>query len=384
MDASEEAVTGLPFGYVNERMDAYYQAQGKNVMRHEDHVGHKVDWANGEMDIATHRMTNSYTGGVWVGDANEAGKISPDTGVRCYYLAKAHQGTSSPDAFTNNLHEVFYFADCRHTNTANNQKISVAIMEAFGTPGGFTEFMPMCDIERRSNPQDFINLGTNSMNSQYPAGGLGSDREIPTRRCIETGFLVASGDWSNNMYEAWPATLEVANASGKVLASGINLLFDVEEANRYYYPDSLKVQRGYVDAAGNPKGPANLGYSMDLCYDNSLASAGKKYRGGPCDWSTNYGAITNITWDDPRSGFRGINRGMYFQPAILDNAGGPEFWYTDPFGRNGQTAPFAGAVKQQVTAKKLNYSSLMNGVPTDPRVNNREHEDGNGTVHAPN
>lgn len=390
MDAAEEAVTGLPFGYVNEQMDTYYKDQGKNVMRHEDHVGHKVDWANGEADIATHNMSTSTTGGVWVGDANEAGRISPDTGVRCYYLAKPHQGTSSPDAFVNNLHEVFYFSDCRHTNSANNQKVSMAVMEAFGDAGSFINFMPMCKIERRLDEQDRITLGTDAMNSQYPKGDHGSGREIISRQCIEVDFLVPTNDandWSGNMYEAWPAALTIEQSTGKILAGGINLLFDVEEANRYYYPDALKVQRGYVDAAGKPKGPANLGYSMDLCYDRSVP--GRAVHGGPCDVATDYGNIKGITWDDPRSAFKGTNRGMYFQPPYLANSGGPEVWYTDPFGKGGKTTPFPGAVKQLLTPKNLDYNSLLpqnQGYSIDPRVNNRNHSDipNGNTIHAPN
>ena len=80
---------------------------------------------------------------------------------------------------------------------------------------------------------------------------------------------------------------------------------------------------------------------MDLCYDTSLLSVGRKYRGGPCDWATNYGQITGITWDDPRSAFRGVHRGM-------------------------------------------NYSTLIGGLSIDPRVTDREHDDGQGSVHAPN
>lgn len=378
MDPAEEAVTGLPFGYVNEQMEAYYASLGQDVHRHEDHVGHKVDYANGEGDISTHKMSTASSGGVWVGKATSDGIISPDSGVRCYYLAKPHQGTSTPDAFTNNLHEVFYFVDCRHPNPAYNQKVSLAVMEGFGKPGGFTKFMPMCGVERREDPQDFVNIGTDDRNNAYPGGD--GNREIISRDCIEQGFLVPEGRWSGNMYEAWPANLSVETADGRKLATGVNLLFDVENANRYYYPEELKVQRGY----NNPEAGRNLGFSMDLCYDTSLLSQGRKYRGGPCDWSTDYGQLKDIKWNDPRSGFKGTNRGMYFKPPVLNNASGPEFWYTDPYGYNAKTTAFPGAVKQQVSSKTINYTSLTGGVSIDPRVKNMKHSDGNGTVHAPN
>lgn len=376
MDPAEEAVTGLPFGYVNQQMEVYYKAIGRNVMRHEDHVGHKVDWANGEPDIATHGMSNDPNGGVWIGRLTE-GRMLKDTGARCYFLAKPHQGTSTPDAFTNNLHEVFYFVDCRHPDPRYSFKVSLAMMEGFGRPGGFTKFMPLCGIERRSDPQDFVNIGTDDKNNEYPGGD--GDREIPTRDCVEKGFLVPEGQWSGNMYEAWPANLSVEGPNGRRIAWGVSLLFDANDANRYYFPEALKAQRGY----NNPDAGTNLGFTMDLCYDRSLMSQGRRYRGGPCDWATDYGRIRDITWDDPRSGFRGLNRGMYFQPPVLENAGGPEFWYTDPYGYNASPQPFPGAVRQQVTPKNVNLSTLIND-HIDPRVNNRFHDDGGGTVHAPN
>lgn len=377
MDPSEEAVSGLPFGYVNEQYSVFNTAAGKpDLMRHEDHVGHKVEYANGEGDIATDKADNSLTGGVHV----QRNKPIADTGVRCYYLAKPHQGVSTADAFTNNIHEVFYFADCRSSNSAYNQKISIAKLFTFGKPGGFTSFMPLCGIERRSNEQDFVNLGTDAMNSQYPASiSSQGDREIVTRECVEKGILVPSGSWSGNFYEAWPASLDVKDTTGKALVSGINLLFDVEDANRYFYPEALKQKNGYT----NPDAKTNVGFTMDLCYDQSLASQGRIVRGGPCEYATNYGQIKNITWNDPRSAFKGIHRGMYFQPGTLANAGGSEFLYSDPFGNNAKTTPFPGSIKQQISTKNLNYGQIF-GLPTDPRVNDRVHNDGNGTVHAPN
>ncbi len=369
MDPQEEAVSGLPFGYVNEQFDVYNQSKGSATMRHEDHVGHKVDYANGEGEIATHQANNSTTGGVWVGKLGD-GRMAKDTGVRCYYLAKPHQGTSTADAFVNNIHEVFYFADCRHSNTAYNQKVSVAVLQPFGKAGGFTKFMPLCGVERRASDQDFVNIGLTDSNRNYPSGA--GNREIISRDCIEKGFLVPSGQYSGNMYEAWPASLSINRSNGTSLLSGINLLFDVEDANRYY----------------NPTKPNNLAYSMDLCYEE--IAGGRRARGGACEWATNYNSGPNvpasqrIAWNNPRSGFRGIHRGMYFMPAVVSNAGGSEIWYSDPLGGNAQTTPFTGSIKQQMPAKNINYSTLIGGDNIDPRVNDRVHDDGNGSVYAPN
>jgi hypothetical protein len=161
-----------------------------------------------------------------------------------------------------------------------------------------------------------------------------------------------------NMYEAWATSMGIRSAGGKTLASGINLTFDVEEANRYYYPGK----------------PNNLGYSVDLC--SEVLSNGNQARGGICT-----DVPDGIKYNDTRSPFKGIHRGMYFQGPTLNNAGGSEIWYTDPFGGNGQTSPFTGSIKQQISAKNVSYLNLG---PIDPRQNDQIHDNGEGTVHAPN
>lgn len=378
MDSSEEAVSGIPFGYANEQLDVYNASRGQMWMRHEDHVGHKVEYANGEADIATDRNNSSSTGGVWI----QQNSPRIDTGVRCYFFTKVHQGVSTADAFTNNIHEVLSLGECNAPNPAQSMTWAVSVMGVFGKVGQFTSFMPMCGIERRSQAQDAVVIGTNTNNINFPSSTLSNgDREIITRQCIETGFLVPNGQWSGNLYEAWPVNPSIVSSNGTELLNGLSLLFDVEDSNRYYYPEDLKTLRGY----NNPEAGLNRGMTMDLCYDTSLSSIGRVYRGGPCDWATNYGAIKGITWDDPRSAFKGIHRGMYFQSPYINNANGPQYWYTDPFGKNGSQTPFTGSIRQQITNKTINYSSLL---PANnyisPRVNDRFFDDANRTVHAPN
>jgi hypothetical protein len=361
MDPDEAAVSGLPFGFVNEQLDA----AGVGVHRHEDHVGHKVDYANGEPDLATHRMSGDPAGGVWVGKLGN-GRMARDTGVRCYYLAKVHQGAHSADAFRANLHEVMYYASCRHrSNAALDQKISLALLVAFGKPGGFTNFMPLCGVARRNDPRDFVRVPPPP---SFPAG-MG-DREIPSRLCIEhvyrlgQGFLVPPGRFSGNLYEAWPASLRISRGTTDHLVSGINLLFDVLDPGRYY----------------NPGAPQNLGFSMELCYETV---GNRTARHAQCDGATRYRTITDITPHDPRSAFRGLLRGMYFMPPILRNARGPSVWYTNVIGQQARTTPFRGSVRQLITPQTLNYSTLI-GTSIDPRVTLRWHDDGGRTVHLPN
>jgi hypothetical protein len=242
-------------------------------------------------------------------------------------------------------------------------------MEIFGKVGEFVVLADMCG--RGRDPNDKVVLGTDSHNSNFPSSTPEEgSRQIVTRECVERGFLVSQG-FSGNMYEAWPASMAITASTGKRLVEGVDLLFDVGDANRYYYPEARKQQNGY----NNPDAGLNLGYSMDLCYENF---GGRRSSGGQCS-----GVASGVKWNDPRSVFRGINRGMYFDPPITNNSGGSEVWYTDPFGKNGRTTPFVGSVRQFITPKNVNYASFISGA-IDPRVILRVHDDGGRTVHAPN
>jgi hypothetical protein len=393
MDPDEEAWAGLPFGYVNQQADAWFAAQRQATMRHEDHVGHKVEWANDETDIATHRMSTAKDGGVWIGQLGD-GVMTRDTGMRCFFLAKAHQGTSTPDAFRNNLHEVMFFQDCRHKSDLarcadahdltscpdshrQNSRVSLSMLFPFGRGGGFTKFAPLCGTDRRGDPRDFVAAGHSQYSQHYPEGP--GDREIATRDCIEKGFLVAEPQFSDNMYEAWPASLELRTDDDRAVVAGVNMLFDVNDAARYYYPERLKVERGY-DRRRPELAGTDMGYAQDLC-DEALET--RRARTGECDASTAY-RTRQVAWDDPRAAFRGLNRGMYFQPPVIRNQWGAPVWYSDPFGRGASRKPFPGAIRQEVTTRHLDYSQLIAGRPIDPRVALRVHDDGRGTVHAPN
>jgi len=62
----------------------------------------------------------------------------------------------------------------------------------------------------------------------------------------------------------------------------------------------------------------------------------------------------------------------------VNNDGGPEFWYTDAYGRNGQPQPFPGSVRQRVSR---NNSDL--GGFGGPVIGNTRDYGGPG-VRAPN
>ena len=92
--------------------------------RHEDHVGHKVLSVNNVNVIQGDNGTSFF----------------PPSGTAiavCDVLLKFHQGTHSPDAFTNNVHELLFNQRCT-ARTAQVIEARYNAMIPLGRPGGFS------------------------------------------------------------------------------------------------------------------------------------------------------------------------------------------------------------------------------------------------------
>src|SRR5260370_1317435 len=76
------------------------------------------------------------------------------------------------------------------------------------------------------------------------------------------------------------------------------------------------------------------------------------------------GTILGITFDDPRSVFDGTNRAVDINPSFVSNARGPEVWFTDPFGKHGQTQSFPGSIRQFIARINNDRGGLELAGPT--------------------
>lgn len=314
-----DEVGDMPFGYANEQLAIIDPANPRN----EDHVGHKIEWQN---DI-------ELTAG--------GGQFR----IKCDVLTKLHQGTHSKDAFTNNVHEQVYDVSC-----GDGTKFFVTLLTAIGKPGEF----------RRSCDHGFaIQAGTPTPANSPEGGGF---RAIPDRFCIEQEVLVPGGQNSNYfaLNETWETSSAIRRADGHTLAF-FNPYYQVRQASRYY----------------NPAIAPTVGRQVDMCYETE--ANGDHASGGYCESSTQDGQTAGVTWDDPRSTFDGARRIVDVNNNRIDNADGPEVWYTDPYGRNGQTEPFTGSVRQWIARKSNEVGVDVNG----PVIGDGSYYGGNG-VHAPN
>ena len=314
-------VGDLAFGYANEQLDA----ANLGMQRHEDHVGHKIEWENG----------------VRIRPGGGAGAALE---VTCDVLVKLHQGTHSRDAFTNNLHELNYHIRCN-----DRTEMHVTMLSAIGRPG---EFQSACG--------GTIQAGVASP-ANAPAGG--GHRRIPDANCLLSRLLVAPGRDSDfgHLHESWETSNEIKSADGKRLAA-FNPYFQVFRPSRFF----------------DPSLPGVVGRPVALC---ATTIGDRRARGRECEalTSTVNGTLLSVDFDDVRSGFNGARRQVDINDNQISNAGGPAVWYTDPFGRNGRSNAFAGSIRQEIASINNDYGVGING----PVIGGDRNYSGVGT-RAPN
>ena len=277
------ALTGpIPFGVANEALDSW--APGSP--RHEDHVGHKIAWANAVPVVDTFGRATSIT---------------------CDVMVKLHQGTHSKDAFTNNLHELVYVAKC------SDQVFAYAtFLTAIGDPGQF--------IKACVHDVDVVEVVGPATPANSPNGN--GKRRIPDAACVHAGQV--DEEWNTSSQLRTAPSLRMPR--GATLAH-FNPYFNVFFPSRAYDPS----------VTGLVLRP------MDACYAGSIVAI--SVAGRACREATARGTITGITWDDTRSPFNGVARRVAINRLVLPGSA-TMVWYTDPFGQNGQITPFAGSVRQ--------------------------------------
>ena len=312
----------IPFGLANNALDVW-DPLGQ---RHEDHVGHKVEWEN---DI----------------QLNVGGGAGALISVRCDIMTKLHQGSHSKDAFTNNLHEVVYHLRCN-----DGAGFSTTFLVAIGTAG---ELVASCDRGRH------ITVGQPSP-SNSPSGG--GKRAIPDRQCVEQHMLRADGSRSNfnaALRESWEISGKIRREDGRTLAS-FNPYYQVMRPSRFYDPAK-------PDLTGRP---------IEVCYE--VTPDGRQANGDLCETSTGGGQSSGIAYDNPQSQFKGALRFVDINANRVRNPEGPEIWYSDPFGKNARPEPFPGSIRQWIAVAD------NSGFDTHGPVIGKNRDYGHPTVHAPN
>ena len=242
-------------------------------MRHEDHVGHKVEWEN---DVQMHLD----------GIADEV------LNIRCDIMTKLHQGTHSKDAFTNNLHELVYHIKC-----TDGTEMHVTTMNPIGTPGSSPG--PATAPASWSAPPTPANS---------PSGG--GQRVIPDRTCVNRFVLVPR--------DRTPASPTAFTRAGRpTLRSG--------PRTARPWPRSIPTTRSTCRAGStipawrtSPAAP-----SASATRSSPTATGPTARRATPPPATAR---ITGLVQTDPRSPFNGVSRFVDINGNRVDNADGPNVW----------------------------------------------------------
>ncbi|AVT38274.1 hypothetical protein C6W10_19570 [Plantactinospora sp. BB1] len=328
------STVGWPaFGYTSEVM---LDSMPEHSHRHEDHVGHKVLTVNNVNVIQGDNGTSFFP-------------PQGTTIATCDTLLKFHQGTHSPDAFSNNVHELLFNQRCTASNGGQVTEARYNAMIPLGRAGGFSP------SECPGFGGAFINVAP-AVPADSPSDTRSLGRLITEPGCVQA---IREGRTHNDPLYPNPVPFTVSDMDDfwfsdfQVTGSGLNFrlapLFYVVNPSRYY----------------DPTKPNNLGRIVDLCYTNL---AGGDY----CNQARQAGQ--NLAWDDPRSPFKGTLR--EFRPGTfqVQNSSGSTTVYTDVYGRNASSTPFTGSIRQYFSG---NQSSTMyvRGATRDWAANG---------VHAPN
>ncbi|WP_255950296.1 hypothetical protein [Streptomyces odontomachi] len=332
------STAGWPaFGYTSERL---MESSPESSHRHEDHVGHKVLAVNNVNVIQGDDGTSFYP-------------PNGTTIATCDVLLKIHQGTHSPDAFTNNVHELIDNFRCTYNSTGQTVEARFSALIPFGTPGGFRS----TDCPGPNFGERFTNVGP-AVPGDSPSDTRSLGRLITSADCIQairdgkTHYEPTTGTYvpfdSYDLHEFWFSDVTISSSQ---LNLHIAPLFYVLNPSRYYDPNSAN----------------KLARQVDLCYNPGIP-------GYYCDQVRQQSGT--VTWDDTRSPFKGTLR--EFRPGTLTlKNSGPTTVYTDAYGRNVSATPFDGSIAQYFSGNSP-VDAYVRGATRDYAANPSDN------IHAPN
>lgn len=409
---------GIPFGIANEHMELYYNQGGVDsiFVRHEDHVGHKIEFVNKETDInttidgnvtaSTNEMTQlAGTNGLNVPYYNSAGdQTYQPTGVVCTHLHKFHQGTHSGDAIRNNLHEVIFHSTCQSVDVNGinapayypNNTVLLTGMMAFGNPGEYLRFCfadrftKVCPDGKNADGSCVINDPLLSkMPNAINSTALG--RNMVDKYCLQNFSSLNPGQEHFGPYEIWEGDLAIFKGDTLTNSSTI-----AEHGRQWDVLDPVRfVDVGYVhpDTVNRP-------WQKDYQFNSENCAAGGAFDGikyiSGC-----YSRTSNTAWDSPNSGFKGLKRTTYFGRNHVNNQGGSLYWWTNPLGGNAiagtNTIPttFQSGLKQRISTVAADIQKVQSRIQQyynntslflNDRALQRDFNRNNGanTIHAPN
>ena len=305
---------GVPFGVTH--------GDEGGLMRHEDHVGHKVvvqnDWG--------------------LVDGNPQNGQQPDsdtirrTGITCDWLSKIHQGSWSRDALANNAHE--YFLNLRCTDGV---QIRLKQLVTFGPPELVTN---ICDNPAVDQADALVYPDQTSQ--AFPSGvaSLSGTPVISPLDGKREFACINNVRWKEHLEELWKSDGVIEFPGGGFL--NFSPYYVVLNPARYL--DHQWAERGAAD-----------GYvsSLDLCFNDNSA-----YRGLPMGFCN---AVpedlaqlsSELRQQDIRNPMNGTRRVIHPKSIVLytaNEAGGDTLitFCTNRLGRNARIPEAGGCTEGEI------------------------------------
>lgn len=238
---------------------------------------------------------------------------NPSQSKSCSSLTTLHVGTHSPDAFTNTAHEMHTAGQCEGL-----EPYVLRYFTLFGQPGRFKEAeADQCGLS--------VDPGVAPTPAGQPTGGV--HRAIPTAACFLRGTAAQQRELvGRRLIEFW--------LTG---ATGGSFYYTIGNPSRYF----------------DPALTSKLGRIVDLCY-----IAGHPVAGTLECQETVAASSSRVSFDDPRSSFRGTRHVNTHFSAIAFGNSATRTVYTNAYGQNPSPNPdpSRGLIfKQTVPLTGFNY-----------------------------
>jgi hypothetical protein len=269
----------VPFGYAND----VYAANGG--MRHEDHFGHKI-------------FVEKFEAAQ--GNSANAGNVTPK-GVICDALLKLHQGTHSPDALSNHLHEAIAHIDCTALPGFVATRSHVTTLVPMGRPTWFSNVCGPYPVPNQTlgtnnsgennAPSNLTAMATspavfgsspylrdNPTPTEYTTA-VDGERIIPAAACVAT-YLPSNSPKANRyrfgheMMETWVRPLSITNTAATTRFFFLKSYYSVMNPARVFSLNNGQVTtQATIDVCKTP--PAALPGQFPPNIDSGLCAAVK-------------------------------------------------------------------------------------------------------------
>ena len=252
---------GVLFGYANEQLDEYNRAERiGDRMRHEDHVGHKIEWEN---DVEVFESVTN--GGADPARAGHPLRL-PDEGPPGHAQPRRLHQQPARAA----LRRAVPRPRRRQRRHQAHRLHDGAVRRSRRVLGG-----------RRRRRLRLREGRHRRRRRQSPAGtGL---RSIPTIGRVQSAVLVPPGersDYSRGLYEDWLSANYLRRPGGREPLAYFDPHFAVFLPARFYWP-TRQAESVQAPRAAPATSPRRIGRTVDLCYASDRRRVAR--RGGECD-----------------------------------------------------------------------------------------------------